>query len=208
MNLEQALEIIGGFSKAGKMPCRTYSLNAKDCLIGNRVKDIAGSVCGKCYARRGNFMFDRVIKANDRHKAALTHPLWVEAMVTALTLKEKSGFFRWFASGDVQSIDCLRNIFDVAIRTPHIQHWLPTKEIAFLYQVLKTRDVPKNLVIRTAAFFIEQQPHFGLFESSQVRGSAVSKISWNCPSSKQGGKCLSCRMCWDKKVDVVTYKYH
>jgi hypothetical protein len=27
-------------------------------------------------------------------------------------------------------------------------------------------------------------------------------------SYKQGGKCLSCRACWDKSVSVVSYPYH
>ena len=37
---------------------------------------------------------------------------------------------------------------------------------------------------------------------------ANSAIGTECPSYKQGGKCLDCRQCWDKSIPNVSYKYH
>ena len=35
-----------------------------------------------------------------------------------------------------------------------------------------------------------------------------SELNVNCKSFKQDGQCLDCRMCWNKSIKDITYKYH
>ncbi len=46
-------------------------------------------------------------------------------------------FFRWFDSGDLQSVEMVRDIVAVAERTPEIRHWLPTREYATVREYLR-----------------------------------------------------------------------
>ena len=38
-------------------------------------------------------------------------------------------FHRWFDSGDLQSLSHLMKIIEVCEHTPHIKHWLATREL-------------------------------------------------------------------------------
>jgi hypothetical protein len=42
--------------------------------------------------------------------------------------RENNSYFRWHDAGDIQSIKHLKNIVDVANKTPAITHWIPTRE--------------------------------------------------------------------------------
>lgn len=209
MNLDEALQVIGDLSEASKMPCRTYSLPARRCHVGSKLQKIEGSVCNKCYALRGNFARPTVVAAMERRLASLDNPLWVSAMVTALRAKETSGFFRWHASGDLQSLGHLIKICEVARQLPKIRFWLPTREIGILNAFHNAGfTFPDNLIVRFTATMIEEKPSQALMERLGVLGAAVSKKKWNCPASTQENMCMDCRKCWLKSFKVVTYKYH
>ena len=210
MTLSEAISIIGGpLSEASKMPCHVFSLPTSSCKRGSVLRNLPGSVCSKCYAQRGHFCYAHVQhKLNDKLKA-INHPLWAQAMVLVLWIKERSGFFRWFSSGDLQSIEHLRNICKVARSTPHIQHWLATREVGALRGFFRQGyTLPDNLTVRLSSDFFEEKPNLKDFEKFGIVGSSVSQINFNCPASTQGNNCKNCRMCWDKKVKIVTYKRH
>ena len=209
MTLNEALIIIHSLGYASKMPCRVYSTSAYDCNRGSKLREIEGSVCNKCYARRGNFARPSIQVGLKARAIAMDNPHWSEAMGVVLTALEHSGYFRWYASGDLRSLADLLKICDVAKRTPHITHWLPTHEIGILGAFARAGfTYPDNLIVRLSADMIEQKPSASIMEKLGVWGAAVSKTDWTCPAPSTNNACQLCRKCWQKSVRVVTYKYH
>lgn len=208
MTFKEALLLVGGLSKPSKMPCHGYSIPAKECKVGSLLRKIKGTVCEKCYALKGRYVFPNVLAAMYRRFNSLLNPLWVSAMVIVINKLEKSGFFRWHDSGDVQSVQHLKNIAEIARRLPHIKFWLPTRELEILAAYVKTEAIPSNLIIRLSAYTVETIPSKAMLKRLGVLGSAVSAKSWTCPAPKQKNFCLNCRACWDKRVKIVTYKQH
>ena len=134
-----------------------------------------------------------------RRLAALTHESWTAAMVT---LMKNRKHFRWHDSGDLQGAQHLKNILEVARQTPDTKHWLPTRE-APLLALMDPDIVPKNLIIRLSATKVN-----GAAGKSWPWTSTVSTTTKTCPASDQGGKCKSCRKCWDRSVKNVQYAKH
>jgi hypothetical protein len=103
---EEALELVGGLSKPSKMPCPSYSLPAKDCLVGAALRKIPGSVCHGCYAFKGFYTMPNVKSALERRMESLLDPNWTDAMVIAIDdACSKGGYFRWHDGGDLQGED-------------------------------------------------------------------------------------------------------
>lgn len=208
MTLLQAIEKIGGFSKPSKMPCHSWSIPAKNCKMGSKLAKLKTSVCAKCYAMRGFYPTPNVVNALARRFESLSNPDWVEAMTLAISGTEGSGYFRWFDSGDLQSLAHLEQIAQIAKNLPNIKFWLPTKEFRIVSEFTAKNELPENLTIRISGYMIDGPPPVALANRMGVVTSSVSKTAWTCPASNQGNKCLSCRNCWDKQVANVTYKYH
>lgn len=205
----KALELIGNFSKPSKMPCQSWSIPAKKCKTGMKLRNVEGSVCSKCYALKGRYPFPNVQKALEKRFESLSNPLWEDAMVLAISGTESSGFFRWHDSGDLQSVEHLEKIANIAKRLPSIRFWLPTREYSFVAEFVKLHgSFPENLTVRLSSLMIEGKPPVTIASRFNLTTSGVSKEGFNCPSSKQGGKCLTCRACWDQTVENVNYKIH
>lgn len=222
MTLVDALALIGNLSAPSKMPCQAYNLPASRCVTGSKLAKIVGTICSQCYAMRGNYGFKNVQDCLNRRADSVNDSNWVDAMVTAILGTESSGFFRWHDSGDVQSVEHLRKIVDVCNRTPKIKHWLPTREFAFVRKFLAAGGViPKNLCVRFSAVMIDgptpdsAAKACGVCVSGAARekahkgaSSLASQGGYTCPAPTQGNKCLTCRLCWNKKRFSVTYKKH
>ena len=129
-------------------------------------------------------------------------------MTAAISGSEGSGFFRWFDSGDIQSLAHLKQIAQIAKNLPSIQFWLPTKEYGIVTEYLQENELPENLTIRLSGFMVDGPAPVGLANSLGLVTSTVVSKDFTCPASSQGNKCLSCRACWDKTVQNVAYKYH
>ena len=182
------------------MPCYSINLPAAACITGQIMARVPGTTCYGCYAMKGRYRFKTTKKAMARRLAALAHGSWTAAMVTLM-----KGFkhFLWHDSGDLQGAQHLKNILEVCKRTPGTKHWLPTRE-ARLLALMDPDVIPKNLIIRLSA--------------TKVNGAAPSSWPWTstvtdgkgktCPAPDQGGKCQSCRQCWDRSVDNVQYAKH
>jgi hypothetical protein len=208
--LQAAWERVGGLSNPSKMPCYGYSTSAKKCRVGSKLRLVENSVCSKCYAMRGNYPFPVVQNAMERRMDAWKNSSsWVPDMVFLIQNLDSSGFFRWLDSGDIQSLEMLEKLVDVVISLPQIQFWLPTKEyrLASKY-IAKHGAFPKNLTVRLSGYMIDGGSPSELATRLGVQTSAVSREKFDCPSSYQSGKCLTCRKCWDKKIANVTYKAH
>ena len=63
-------------------------------------------------------------------------------------------YHRWFDSGDIQSYSHLMKIFEVCENTPHIKHWIATREYSIVDKV-DEKDVPKNLCLRVSAIKVD-----------------------------------------------------
>ena len=194
----EAEKITGGLSAPGKMPEGSYNLPAAACQTGAKLREIPDTPCYKCYAFKGNYVrYPAVQKALQRRLKSLMDPRWVEAM-TVLVKGQKH--FRWHDSGDIQSVDHLKKIFEVCNNTPGTMHWLPTQERKYL----PLGSYPKNLVIRLSNAKNNTKPGNAWTHWSTV----VDKGFHSCPAQSQGNKCGTCRACWDPKVKNVTYPKH
>ena len=196
---KEAKEITGGLSAPSKMPGPAYNLPAPACITGSTLVDVINSVCNGCYALKGRYNFPNVKAALARRLQSLDHPLWVFAMTVLI---KGEPVFRWHDSGDLQSVQHLKNIFEVCNKTPETSHWLPTREAKFL-KLMDPEVLPKNLIIRMSSHMIDQAPvKFWPWTST------VSTGDFTCPASKQGNKCGSCRNCWDRNIANVSYPKH
>lgn len=205
-----AWDFVGGLSNPSKMPGYGYGIPAARCQTGAKLAETPGSVCAKCYALRGNYRFANVQASLEKRFASLTDPRWVAAMIRAVGHYEKSGFFRWHDSGDIQSVRHLAQICQVAEGTPDVRHWLPTREFLYVSEYLRLGGkVPANLTIRLSALMVNGPAPVGLAKRLGLNTSGVSSDgSFTCPASAQGNKCLDCRACWDRSVPNVAYKLH
>lgn len=202
-SVKQAREITGGISSPSKMPGHSFSIPARRCTTGSKLRQVPGSVCSMCYALKGNYKrFPRVEKALEKRYQLLNHPQWIDAMALLIS-KTGDSYFRWHDAGDIQSVEHLRNIFAVCRLTPQVKHWLPTRETRIV-QKISPGDVPANLVIRISSHMIDQAPVKWWPHTSTV----VSDHSQTCPAPSQGNKCEDCRACWNKSVQTVSYSAH
>lgn len=204
-----ALDIVGGLSNPSKMPCYSFSIPAQKCITGQKLRDVVGSICSKCYALKGMYGFPAVKEALMRRFEKLSNPQWVAAMIFLINKKEKSGYFRWHDSGDLQSVAHFKQIVSVCEGTPNVIHWIPTREYAIVREFIEQGNViPENLVLRLSAYMLEGKPPTEIAKRMGVLTSGVSKVGFTCPASTQGNVCGSCRACWDKSVPNVNYKTH
>ena len=196
---KDANKIVGGLSRPGKMPCYSINLPATACITGAKLVKVAGSVCSGCYALKGRYRFKPNKLAMERRRQALTDARWIQAMTAVITGHK---YFRWHDSGDLQSVEHLKNIFEVCKRTPSTQHWLPTREARFL-KLMDPEIVPKNLIIRLSGHMVD-----GKNATWWPWTSSVTSKHGTCPAPYQGGKCVKCRTCWDRLTPNVIYAKH
>ena len=224
MNTQEAKDIVGGLTHTSKMPCPSISLPAQDCVTGSTLVGVKGSVCEGCYALKGFYNFPQGISARDKRLDSIYSPKWIEAMVTLIksrkNYKKGNDWFRWHDSGDVQGILHLCNIMQVALQTPNCDHWLPTREYAFIRAFVdKGNIVPKNMYVRISGLMIDGKPPASfakmLNDKENVKGfigtSTVHKnekaIGVGCIAYTQDGECRDCRTCWSTEPNI-SYPFH
>ena len=195
---KEARRITGGLSAPSKMPGSSYNLPAVNCLTGSKLVQIPGSVCAGCYALKGRYRFNNVKTALARRLASLGHPDWIKAMTILI---KGQAVHRWHDSGDIQSVDHLKKIFEVCNNTPGTMHWLPTQERKYL--PLQGSSYPNNLTIRLSNSKNNSKPG-----KAWTHWSTVVDSGGDCPASKQGNQCGDCRRCWSRDVKHVTYPKH
>jgi hypothetical protein len=133
-------------------------------------------------------------------------------------------YFRWFDTGDLQNLEMLWVINEIAYLTPEVTHWLPTKQTDFILEaVLQQQDWlwSPNLTIRVSIHLRNKQPsYFWRWvqkEALQKQGLAIAfsqvfdpnlgpATDWHeCAASSQNNKCEDCRHCWT--IDDVAYPW-
>ena len=208
MNIKQAKEIIVSLGKPSKMPCPSYNTPASLCVTGSKLRKIKGSTCHKCYAMRGNYTRPNVGLWLKKRFNAFEHERFVEAMSVMINnYSAKSGYFRWFDSGDLASMNMLEKIVMVCNNTKKIKHWLPTREVKIVSDYLKIyNQFPENLLVRVSAPMIDGKPL--KFRWTSTVHNKKKPIGRDCPSRFQENKCMDCRACWDRRIKNVSYHKH
>lgn len=193
-------------SNTSKLGCKSISLNAKSCKTGSKLAKKKGSVCYKCYALTGCYQFPVVQDAMARRMEFFNSPNFIPIMVWLLSSLRKKKF-RWFDSGDVQSVLMALNILEICRLTPEVKHWIPSKEVKIWREVLKIEKLPKNVCLRISSPNIDQEPLKG-FENTSTVHKDKKAFGLECIAYKQDGKCLDCEACFNKKVKNVSYPLH
>jgi len=202
---------VGGLSKPSKMPGFSYGIPARECKVGGMLRNIKGSVCSKCYARKGMYVFRNVQAAQYRRLEILSANLstWAENMTALLVRKyaKREKVFRWHDSGDLQSAEHLSAIVQIAKNLPDFAFWLPTKEYALVRSwVRENGEFPTNLTVRISA------PMIGRESLPNIPGTVSSTVGnaegFQCEAYSREGKCGPCRACWKRDVPNVNYSQH
>jgi hypothetical protein len=164
---------------------------------------------------RGRYVFQNVKEAQARRlrlvELALDSESFRMQYVEAFrTLLEKETHFRWHDAGDLQSAEHLDLIADIAAATPHVTHWLPTRELTTIKQFrMRGNVIPSNLIVRYSMATVGMAPKQFEFPTSTVHKSdaTIPPGSKVCDAKKRGG-CGPCRACWNPKVKNVAYPWH
>ena len=207
----EANAICGTLTQTSKMPCKSYSLPTESCQTGYRMAQIKGSICSSCYADKGFYRaYANTIKpAQFARLDAINDPLWVEGMVALIG---NDSYFRFHDSGDLQGVDHLRKIAQIADRLPKCLFWLPTREYAMIKQYIdQFGALPSNLIVRLSAMYPDKPvvipkslQGFANITASNVHTS--KPMGQTCVAPDQGGACVDCRACWTNAV--ISYKLH
>ena len=202
MKVKEARKITGSMTRTSKMPGLSYSLPAWECQVGAKLRAVKGSVCSGCYALKGNYTRYPAIKAAQYYRLqSLRDPQWIPAMVAQI---KRQKYFRWHDAGDLQGAWHLTNIMEVCLQTPSTKHWLPTREVKYT-SLMDPDIIPSNLKIIISDHMIDQATPV---KSWPYTSGVTTKHDATCPAPSQGGKCGSCRACWDRSVARVTYGKH
>lgn len=206
--LEQA---VGGLSNPSKMPGLSYGIPAVRCKVGSMLRGIKGSVCSKCYARKGMYVFRNVQTAQARRLEILSSNVWTwaENMKELLSRKyaKREKVFRWHDSGDLQGPEHLSAIVWIAKNLPDFAFWLPTKEYALVRSWVREHgEFPSNLTVRISA------PMIGRENLAAIPGTVGSTVGvgsgFQCEAYSRGGECGPCRACWKREIPSVNYPQH
>ena len=196
-------------SKASKMPCRSWSLQALDtCPASIGADGELVDACKGCYATDGNYRFSNVKAPRLHNRDDWKQSDWVDAMVAEL---DNDRYFRWFDSGDMYSLKLAEKIYDVMVATPWTRHWLPTRmhKFAKFADILAKMEALPNVVVRLSSDSINGDIIEGSTTSTIIPTISHRKPSMTiCEAYEREGKCATCRACWDKDVEVVAYVAH
>jgi hypothetical protein len=229
--IKAAQAIAGTLGNPSKMPGRSYGLPAADapwvpaacladgipvpptygCAIGAIMVALKGTTCFKCYAdARGNYQYSSVRVAQVRRASGIFHTDWVPALVRLITARVDGDdpYFRWHDSGDIQGLWHLEKIASVAMLTPWVHHWMPTREFKIVREYLaKHGEFPANLIVRLSAIKVDAKPPVGYRLTSTVNDTTAAP-DHECPARHQDNTCGPCRACWDTTVGNVGYPLH
>jgi hypothetical protein len=96
----------------------------------------------------------------------------------------------------------LQKIVNIAIATPNIKHWLPTKESNLIKNFKGV--IPANLIIRLSGSFIDGKTPVYKNTSTVVS----NKDNATCKSFEHNGQCNTCTKCWNSSIKNISYLNH
>jgi len=197
-------------SKASKMPCRSWSLQALETCPASKNSDgTLVDACKGCYATTGNYRFPNVKAPREHNREDWKREDWVQDMVSEL---DNDRYFRWFDSGDMYDLRLAEKILAVMTQTPWVKHWLPTRMHKFpkFAQVIADMESLPNVVVRLSSDSIQGETIQGATTSTIIPvDDEIQYASYTiCKAYTRDGKCGSCRACWSKDTSVIAYPAH
>lgn len=214
MAIRDYVRAVGGIGLPSKMPGYAYGISAERCITGSKLREIPGSVCHGCYAMGANYQYPSVKKAHEaRYESLNDLGAWVENMCKIMEylgtlLPDTERYWRWHDSGDLQGIEHLDAIVQVAIRNPEWRFWIPTKEYAMVRKYKERGAFPGNLAVRVSAPMLNRACPGALQNLTGLYSTVGHNEEERCPAYDQEGFCGTCRKCWDPKEAVTDYPKH
>lgn len=204
----------GLLTNTSKMPCPSWSLPAGKACPGAKYGE--GSICGQCYATKGNYGVPMVKHVQHERftwtLALMKSPAGQDAFVEYMARAIKATglpYFRVHDSGDLFSPAYTRCWQRIARKLSHIRFWFPTRSyrIANLLPAIQELAASPNVTVRPSALMLDAAPPVipGLAAGS---GATHSKEAATCPAYRQDGECRDCRHCWDNASVPVLYPLH
>ena len=195
-------------SKASKMPCRSWSLEAlTTCPASKKINGELVDACKGCYATTGNYRFPNVKAPRLENQKDWKRAEWVDDMVQQL---DNDRYFRWFDSGDMYSLRLAVKIYEVMKRTPWVKHWIPTRMHKFVKfkTIIEHMKALPNVSVRLSSDSVmgEFEAHHG--STIIPEGNTIPDGVSACHAYENNGKCGTCRKCWDKSIPVIGYIAH
>lgn len=195
-------------SKTSKLGTKSWSLQAIETCpgsIGDNGQLVAA--CSGCYATTGMYHFGAVKAVRADNKADWKRDNWVSDMVSAL---KKDTHFRWFDSGDVYSLELAEKMYQIMVSLPGVKFWLPTRMYKFakFRDILNKMDALPNVKVRFSSDSVTGE--YGVNHGSVIFNSEDNAPdgTHKCIAYTQGGKCGTCRACYDKDIAVIAYPSH
>jgi hypothetical protein len=195
-------------SKASKMPCRSWSLEAlTTCPASKKSNGELVDACKGCYATTGNYRFPNVKAPRLENQKDWKRSEWVADMVQQL---DNDRYFRWFDSGDMYSLRLAVKIYEVMKLTPWVKHWIPTRmhKFAKFKTIIEHMKALPNVSVRLSSDSVtgEYEAHHG--STIIPEGNTIPEGVSACHAYENNGKCGTCRKCWDKSIPVIGYIAH
>jgi hypothetical protein len=196
-------------SKTSKLGTKSWSLQAIETCPGSVGAD--GNLvpaCSGCYATTGMYHFGPVKAVRADNKQDWQRAEWVSDMVTAL---RKDKYFRFFDSGDMYSLDLAEKIYSIAKALPGTKFWIPTrmKKFTKFADVIARMEALPNVMVRFSSDAVDGTYTKGVHGSTIVPSvDMADSNTFVCQAPNQGGKCLDCRACYDKSINMIGYVAH
>ena len=163
-----------------------------------------------CYAEKGFYtLYPAVKRAQDSRLELFEadRTAWVGAMVKLVATES---FFRWFDSGDLQSVEMLEAIVAVARATPNTRHWLATRERGIVKAWLACwQRMAGQPCLPHLRHLLRRNP--GQQADPMVKHGAQGHAQCcrvELPGTDARRRCGDCRACWSQDVALVTYHAH
>lgn len=196
-------------SKTSKLGTFSWSLQAVETCpgaVGTNGQLV--DACSGCYATTGMYNFPGVKAPRAANKEDWKREGFVVDFIAAL---KKQTHFRWFDSGDMYSLELAEKMLAIMVGTPNTKHWLPTRmhKFAKFQSIIAKMAALDNVMVRPSSDAVDGTFTKGVHGSTIIpEGKPTPAGVTLCTAPEQGGKCLTCRACYDKQVPVIGYVAH
>ena len=85
MKLKEIEAKIGTLSNPSKMPSFAWGIPIQYCVTGSKLALVDGTICNKCYAGKGCYVFPVVKAMYEKRYQAIALPEWVDYMAELIT---------------------------------------------------------------------------------------------------------------------------
>lgn len=196
-------------SKTSKLGTYSWSLQAVETCPGAILSEgVLVDACKGCYARSGSYRYPNVIAPRVFNREDWKRDGWVPDMTEALC---NEAYFRWLDSGDMYSVALAWKMYAVMVAVPSCRFWLPTRMYKFpkFSEVIAAMQALPNVVVRFSSDSVTGGTINGTTTSTIVPTADGAPVgAFVCDAYSRGGKCATCRKCYDKETQVIAYPAH